>query len=82
MIKPEFKTEVTPFLDYFDVKEYITKKYNCDKEEDKTWDYMCNYGEVKNDSYSYIPTHLNNAFTNAVKEEFGENPKYGFHGDQ
>lgn len=36
---------------------------------------MCDTLEVRNDSYSYIPTRLNNTFTNAVKDEFGEDPE-------
>lgn len=59
--------------DLFDIESYIVEKYNCQKDFEKTWDRMCSNG-AHDDSYSYIPTHLNNAFTNAVKEEFGESP--------
>jgi hypothetical protein len=67
--------QIKTFLDYFEIKDYILKIYNCEKDEDKTWDFMCDTLEVRNDSYSYIPTRLNNTFTNAVKEEFGEDPE-------
>jgi hypothetical protein len=67
--------QIKTFLDYFEIKDYILKIYNYEKDEDKTWDFMCDTLEVRNDSYSYIPTRLNNTFTNAVKEEFGEDPE-------
>ncbi len=41
---------------------------------------MCNTLEIRNDSYSYIPTDINNVklknnkFIEAVKEEFGDDP--------
>lgn len=59
------------YFDYFEIKDYILEKYNCAKDEDKTWDYMCDHCELRNDSFCCIPD-LNNAFTNAIKEEFGE----------
>lgn len=73
IIKPV--KQIKECYDYFDIKDYIMGKYNCEKDEDKTWNYMCNNLEIRNDSYSYIPTGLNNTFTNAVKEEFGEDVK-------
>ena len=74
MEKP--KSEIREYFDYFEIKDYIIEKYNCEKDEDKVWDYMCNYLEIRNDSYSYIPTSSikNNKFIEAVKEEFGEDP--------
>lgn len=73
MNKPELK--VKKYLDYFEIKDYIIEKYNCERDEDKTWDYMCDKQGVRNDSYGYIPTEsCVNEFTKAVKEEFGENP--------
>lgn len=73
VIKPTKQNK--SLFDYFEIKDYIVEKYNCEKDEDKTWDHMCNKQEIRNDSCSYIPTHLNNAFTNAVKDEFGEDPE-------
>lgn len=67
--------ETREFYDYFEISEYIQEKYNCEKEEETTWDYMCDTLNASNDSCKYIPTGLNNIFTNAVKEEFGENPE-------
>ena len=73
MNKPEKKLKER--FDYFEIKDYIIEMYNCEKDEDKTWDYMCDKLEIRNDSYSYIPTSsIENAFTLAVKEEFGEDP--------
>jgi peptidase E len=75
MTKPEIKNK--SYFDYFEIKDYIIEKYNCEEDEDKCWDYMCDTLEVRNDSYSYIPTDSNklkyNKFIQAVKEEFGEN---------
>jgi hypothetical protein len=69
MEKPKEKTKIC--FDYFEIKDYIIEKYNCIKDEDKTWDWMCAHLEIRNGSYSYIPTKLDNEFTKAVKEEFG-----------
>lgn len=66
------KKQSKEFYDYFEIKSYIVNKYDCKADEDVTWDYMCNNSEIRNDSFGYIPTHLGNKFTDAVKEEFGE----------
>jgi len=69
------------FFDYFEIKDYIIEKYGPEyaKDEDKCWDYMCDYHEVRNDSYSTIPSSKHhslslkdNKFLQAVEEEFGE----------
>lgn len=73
IIKPT--KHIKEYFDFFEVEEYIVSKYNCENDKEKTWDYMCNILELGNDSYSYIPTRLNNTFTNAVKDEFGEDPE-------
>jgi hypothetical protein len=72
-MKPVKKTK--EFYDLSEIEDYIVEKYNCEKEKEITWDYMCNNLNVGNNSFSYIPTKLVNIFTNAVKEEFGENPE-------
>lgn len=75
MKKP--KEQNKKHFDYFEVKEYIVKIYNCEKDAEMCWDYMCESLEIRNDSYSYIPTYSDelkgNKFIEAVKEEFGEN---------
>lgn len=69
------------FFDYFEIKDYIIEKYGPEyaKDEDKCWDYMCDYHGLRNDSYNNIPCSDDdvfnpvNKFVQAIEEEFGKN---------
>lgn len=76
------KEQIKTFFDYFEIKDYILEKYGPEygKDEDKCWDHMCDYHELRNDSYNNIPSSnssnlKDNKFIQAIEEEFGENLK-------
>lgn len=81
--KPK-KTVITKeYYDWFECKGYIDEYYGHIDfvDTEKLWDYMCNFGEVSNDSYYYMNKYSGKddylmRTINVFFEEFGDDLEF------